>query len=738
MAAHEIAVVIPTRNGARWLADTLALLRGEAPDVEILVIDSGSTDETVAIAERAGVRVERIDPREFGHGRTRNLAMELTGAPLVAFLTQDAVPEPGWLAAWSEAFARFERVGAAFGPHLPWPDTPAPIARELEEFFPRFEHPAAPRDPVPLATLDDPFLSNVNACYRRACWQELRFPDVPYGEDRAFALAMRDSGWALAYVPRARVRHAHSYRPLDFARRYFDEFRALALVFGHREPWPGPLSLARYVARNTLADLRWLRRRRNRGTAAALRQAPRCAVHHATRALFAPLGSRGVRLPAPLQRLLSLEGRAVRPPALASGRGDDGASSSRPRPDTGVVQRVDRRGSPDPYLVGQIDQGGARPLDRDRLVAVRERPLHVAFVVPPWDKGSGGHTTILRFVRYLEERGHTCTLWLHDPLQHRAWAWNGVLRHSIVHDFMRVRAPVFNGFEHWHGADVAVATGWETVYRVLSLPDTGARIYLVQDHEPDFFPASSERVLAERTYTLPGLRIVTAGRWLSELLRDRYGVASDHFELGVDHEIYKPDPRAQRIPMSVAMYGRFVTGRRGVPLVRDALGLLWQRGIRPRVFVFGTEESPEMPFPYEFVGVASPRQLARLYNQVTVGVALSLTNYSLVPLEMLACGLPVVDVAGGSLERELGHGRGVFYTEATPAALAAALEELLGDRDKWRDASSAASAATAAALWGRAAERFYASVESALQAAARAAESADGATRQVAVSDRQR
>ena len=704
-----IGVVIPTRNAARWLERTLAVLRAEPELVELLVIDSGSSDGTPEIAAREGARVVSIKPREFGHGRTRNLAMELTEADLVCFLTQDAVPLPGWLGSWRPAFARHPRIGAAFGPQLPWPDTPVPVARELDEFFPRFAHPAAPDEPAVLGSLDDPFLSNVNACYRRDCWREVRFPDVPYGEDRAFALAMREAGWYLAYVPRARVRHAHAYPPLQFARRYFDEFRALALVFGYRERWLDPVALTRRVLGETLRDVRWARKRRDLGAVAALTQAPRWALHHLIRATVAPLGSRGLALPAPLQRMLSLEGRAIRrgeSAAVIPSAGDRDAGKA-----ALAVGRVEPRGAADPYLCGRLEREGPAPT-RPRPVHASngDRPLHIAFVVPPWERGSGGHMTILRFVRYLEQQGHTVTLWLHDPRGERQWAWNGVLRHSIVSDFIRVRAPVFNGFDHWHGADVAVATGWETAYCVLLLPDVGDRVYLVQDHEPDFFPASAERVLAERTYTFPELRIITAGRWLSEFLRDRYGVESDFFSLGVDHDVYKPDPRVERIPMSIAMYGRFVTGRRGVPLARDAIGLLWERGVRPRVFVFGTEDPPGLPFPYEFVGVAPPARLARLYNEVTVGIALSLTNYSLVPLEMLACGLPVVDINGGSLERELGRSSGALYAAATPEALASRISDLLYDAELFETLSRQGVRDVQSLSWQAASQAFEATL----------------------------
>src|SRR6185437_14394206 len=112
---------------------------------------------------------------------------EHTGGELICFLTQDATPCPGWLAAYREAFALGERVGAAYGPHLARPETSPMIARELSEFFASFSPGGTP---VLQREGDETFLSNVNACYARACWQEIRFRDVAYAEDQAFGQDM--------------------------------------------------------------------------------------------------------------------------------------------------------------------------------------------------------------------------------------------------------------------------------------------------------------------------------------------------------------------------------------------------------------------------------------------------------------------------------------------------------------------------------------------------------------------
>ena len=114
-------------------------------DLELVVVDSGSADGSLERARSVADLVVEIPPDEFGHGRTRNMAAERASGELICFLTQDAVPQPGWLAAHREAFELDPRVGASFGPHLPNPGTSPMIARELLEFFAGFSPMAGRR-----------------------------------------------------------------------------------------------------------------------------------------------------------------------------------------------------------------------------------------------------------------------------------------------------------------------------------------------------------------------------------------------------------------------------------------------------------------------------------------------------------------------------------------------------------------------------------------------------------------
>jgi glycosyltransferase involved in cell wall biosynthesis len=236
----RVTVAIPVKDGARYLAEVLAEVAAQELDaqVETLVIDSGSSDGSVEIARAAGARVVEIAPEEFGHGRTRNLAFDLADSECVAFLTQDATPaSPHWLANLIAPLDAEAGVGLSFGPHLRRSGTATPIARELEEFFGSFSPKGETRLDAAVDGADarTGFFSNVNSAILRECWEEVRFRDVAYSEDQAFAHDALAAGWRKAYVPDAAVLHAHDYPFTTFMRRYFDEYRGLKATTGHVE-----------------------------------------------------------------------------------------------------------------------------------------------------------------------------------------------------------------------------------------------------------------------------------------------------------------------------------------------------------------------------------------------------------------------------------------------------------------------------------------------------------------------
>ena len=706
MSLRSVSVVVPVRDGARYLRellDAVARQAAAAPaGLEVLVIDSGSTDASPAIARAAGARVIVIDPATFGHGRTRNLGAEQTTGEIVCFLTQDATPVPGWLAAVQEGFDVTENVGAVYGPHLARPDTSPMIARELQAFFAM--HAASDSGPRVQRAGDDAYLSNVDAAYRRDCWEQLRFADVPYSEDQAFGRAMLAAGWAKVFHPGAAVLHAHDYPPLQFMRRYFDEYRGLRETIGHIESI-GARSSARDVRALVGADRAWMRAHGyHRGRLA--RWTARSVVHHSGRKAFSALGSRADRIPPPLQRRLSLEGtveattararRAVDEPT----RGTPIAASTRP-----VIWDV----------VRQYAKAGAAPVLGPFDGQESDARLHIACVIPPFERGSGGHSSVFQMMHGLERRGHRVSYWIDDELGLFRDDRAARIRRSIREWFAPIDGPVFKGFEVWFGADVAMATGWQTAHQVAMLSGARARAYLVHDHESEFYATSVESRWAEATYGL-GMHAICASPWLAEIVRERYGGTASIFDFGVDHDAYRPRP-VQRRRDTVVFYGRDVTPRRAVPLALMALQELKQRRPDLHVVSFGNKHVIDSPVDYKHLGVMAPEELSWVYSEGTVGLVLSLTNYSLIPQEMLACGMPCVDLAGVSAEGVFGANGPVALSAFDPIALAAVIERLMSDEDEWQRRSNAGLEFVAGRTWDVATGQVEAGLRQALRLA---------------------
>jgi glycosyltransferase involved in cell wall biosynthesis len=322
MRAGAVTVAIPVRNGQAYLAEVLRSVRAQEIDreVELLVVDSGSTDRSVDIACSAGARVVEIPPSHFSHGGTRNMIMEIAKGNHVAFLTQDASPaDERWLLKLLEGFEFADDVALVFGPYIPRPGASHMVQREFRDFFGGFSQDGRPvvqrlspdpsvreryrRRPSPLV-----FFTDANGCVARWAWELVPYRNVPYAEDQLLASEMIEAGFAKVFRPDAGVYHSHEYRPLELFRRCFDEWRALREVYGHVES-AQPRRVVKRILEESRADVAFLRERGSSFSSCA-RGGSHSLFHHTIRMAGAIVGSRADRIPTRLRSALSLEGRA--------------------------------------------------------------------------------------------------------------------------------------------------------------------------------------------------------------------------------------------------------------------------------------------------------------------------------------------------------------------------------------------------------------------------------------------
>lgn len=313
----NVTVAIPVRDGGRLFAGVLAALARQSVEHELLVCDSGSLDDSPALARAHGARVLEIEPTEFSHGGTRNLLVREASGQHVALLTQDAEPaDERWLERLLAGFELAEDVGLVYGPYRPRPGASPAVRFELENWFASLSPDGAPLlerlgeegRSLPVAELIGRrgFFTDANACLSRAAWERIPFREVAYAEDRVLAIDMLRAGYAKAYMPDATVLHSHEYSPSEQLRRCFDEWRGLREVYGFKEP-----ASPRHVARKLRGEIAAARRAaRADGSAAARTPVATLTRHHVVRLVGALLGSRAGMLPSWARQRLSLEGRA--------------------------------------------------------------------------------------------------------------------------------------------------------------------------------------------------------------------------------------------------------------------------------------------------------------------------------------------------------------------------------------------------------------------------------------------
>ncbi|MFN0030065.1 MAG: glycosyltransferase family 1 protein [Acidimicrobiales bacterium] len=344
-----------------------------------------------------------------------------------------------------------------------------------------------------------------------------------------------------------------------------------------------------------------------------------------------------------------------------------------------------------------------RPFDAPYERVTPGDPITINWVMPPPGPNSGGHTTAFRLIRYLQERGHTSTVYFYDVYGSDADYYREIVQTSYADVAV---ANVFDGMDDAHAV---FATCWESAYPVFNARSAGKRFYLVQDFEPWFYPSGASWALAENTYRM-GFHAITAGAWLSGLLSKQYGMAADHFDFGCDASVY--DLQDERRD-GIVFYARPRAPRRAFELGVLALELFAQDHPDVEIHTYGDHVGRigSSQLTVTDHGLVTPGRLNAIYNRSFAGLSLSMSNVSLVPHEMLASGcIPVVnDAAHNRIVLDNEH---VRYAPPDPHSLARALGDLVTDPNHRQLAERAAASVTGAS-WDDAG----AAVESALHRA---------------------
>jgi rhamnosyltransferase len=219
-----ISILIPVKNGGADLERCLARVAAQRvdEDVEVIVVDSGSTDGSVALARASGAVVHEIPSHEFDHGATRNLAASLAGGETLVFTSQDAYAErDDWLARLVAPLAE-DGVAGVYGRQLAHHEAVPPEVYFLDFLYgPRSRRQSVAADRG--ISMETTLFSNVNAAIPRAIFERYPFAeDIIMSEDQEWSRRVLLAGHTLAYEAEAPVRHSHNYSLPAAFRRFFD------------------------------------------------------------------------------------------------------------------------------------------------------------------------------------------------------------------------------------------------------------------------------------------------------------------------------------------------------------------------------------------------------------------------------------------------------------------------------------------------------------------------------------
>ena len=314
--------------------------------------------------------------------------------------------------------------------------------------------------------------------------------------------------------------------------------------------------------------------------------------------------------------------------------------------------------------------------------------LKIGWVLSPLSPGAGGQNTITRFARYLKKAGHDVTFYIYEGNQAQSISEaREILKKSFKCD---VAVKKIKDYEE---SDALIATGWETVYPAFNIKTKAHKFYFVQDFEPYFYGVGSRSVLAENTYKM-NFYGITAGSWLKGKVGE-YGMKADHFDFGADLDIYRPAEKIHK-KKKICFYARPVTERRAFEIGVMALELFNKKHPEYEIEFMGWDVTAfKIPFKFENRGIISHQELAELYHESTACLVLSLTNVSLLPLELIAAGcIPVMNEGENNRQVLKGMDDYVDYAEANPIELAEALCAAVERKDIDGHAQKAADSVT--------------------------------------------
>lgn len=291
-------------------------------------------------------------------------------------------------------------------------------------------------------------------------------------------------------------------------------------------------------------------------------------------------------------------------------------------------------------------------LDFDEIINTPIKEVkRIIFVVPGMVKYSGGHTSILRLGTQLSKKYEVeYVSYIEDNIS--------AMKEAAYCNLKDYKGSISNLSSLKSSEnDILIATFWESVYYIKNLK--GYKMYFIQDYEPYFYTYGDKYLLAAKTYEL-GLHMVSLGKWNVEKIREqlknkKYKIdfidfpyeKREYFNIKRNYNEYK-----NKKELKLCVYVK--ESEKRIPFIIEKILVslkeqLKNENIDLEIFYFGNEEYLKLKGGKN-LGKLSKEELNKLYSEADFGMCASITNISLVPYEMLATGLPLIEFKEGSFK----------------------------------------------------------------------------------------
>ncbi len=241
-----VSIVIRTLNEAYYLEELLQSISRQKTEnfsIEVVIIDSGSTDETLHIAEKYSCNITFIKKNEFTFGRSLNMGSKHANGDILVYISGHCIPvNDEWLLNLIKPIVE-GKVGYSYGRQVGRDSTKYSERRIFEKYFPL-------NSKIPQK---DFFCNNANSAIKRSVWNKFFFNEEVTGlEDMELAKRYCEKGGLIGYVSDSCVYHIHDESWTQTRRRY--EREAIALQKIMPEVQISIFDMIRYIFISILSD----------------------------------------------------------------------------------------------------------------------------------------------------------------------------------------------------------------------------------------------------------------------------------------------------------------------------------------------------------------------------------------------------------------------------------------------------------------------------------------------------